>query len=417
MANQLLTRQEITREPLITLENNTKVIPGMYRDLDKEFGRNGGKIGDTIFVRKPARFVGRDGQAYQPEGLTDTEVPITINQQSGVDFEYSSAEEYLSIDDFRARYLDQAGIALSNKLDARAATTMMQNTANFVGTVGTTPGLSGSDAFLIYLQAGQKLDEMGFPMTDPKRLIVNPAAKTGWLDASKALYNPNSAISQQYKRGQIVNAFDYDWHVDQNTPVQTIGLLGGTPAVNGAGQTGSSLILNGCSNSITGWANIGDVITIAGVYAANPQSRASTGSLQQFVVQAQANTDGSGNVTLTIAPAIVPSGQFQNVTNSPANGSLISVYGANAAGQSALSGVSTIQGLLFHKQAAAFVSFPGSVARNLDMGFEDRSPEIGVSLRFVRTYDTVRDMWPSRFDVFYGIGPLYNEGASRIALS
>jgi len=68
VANQLLTRQEITQEPLRVLENSLMVIPGFYRDYDVEFGKKGGKIGDTLYVRKPQRFIGRDGQAYQPEG-------------------------------------------------------------------------------------------------------------------------------------------------------------------------------------------------------------------------------------------------------------------------------------------------------------------------------------------------------------
>jgi hypothetical protein len=417
MGNQLLTRQEITFESLDVLKNNLKIVPNVYRDLDQEFGKKGGKIGDTIYVRKPPRFVGADGAAYQPEGLTDTEVPVSINQQSQVSFEFNSQELYLSIDDWRRRYLENAGTALANKLDYRTGQTMMQNTANFVGTVGTTPGLGGTDAYTIYLQAGQKLDEMGFSRTDKKTLVFTSAANTGYIAFGKAFFNPQDSVSKEHTSGTVVNAFNYNMFIDENIPAQIIGLLGGTPAVSGAGQTGTSLLISGGSASIVGWANVGDVFTISGVFATNPQSRASTGSLQQFTVQANANTAGDGSATLTFVPAIVPSGQFQNVTNAPANGSLLSVYGANAAGQSALSGVTFRNGLLFHKQAAAFVSFPGAVANDVDMGFAESDPDTGVSLRYVRWFDGVRDIWPSRLDVYYGIAPLYNEGATRIAVS
>ena len=267
MANQLLTRQEITRDTLEVLENNLKVLPNFYRDFETEFGKKGGKIGDTLYVRKPQRFIGRDGQAYNPEGLSDTQVPVVINQQSGVDFEFSTAEKYLSLDEFRKRYLDKAGKALANKLDLRCALVGMQNTSNHVGTPGTVPGLSGSDAFLIYAKAGQKIDEMGFPLTSDRRMVITPGMRVGWVDFAKAFFNPQGGISEQYKEGQVSNALGYDWFVDQNIPTQTIGLLGGTPAVNGAGQTGSSLITNGWSNSINGLLNIGDIISIVGVFA------------------------------------------------------------------------------------------------------------------------------------------------------
>ena len=195
MANQILTRQEITFASLEVLKNNTVIVPNLYRDLDQEFGKKGGKIGDTIFVRKPPRAIPRDGQAYQPQAMVDTEVPITINQQSGVDFEFSSAEKFLSLDDFQERYLEPYMVALANLLDYRAAQMMLINTANFVGTPGTTPGLSSTDAFQIYSQANQKLDEMGFPIDlgqfrRARNLVINSAARTGWNTFTKQFYNP-----------------------------------------------------------------------------------------------------------------------------------------------------------------------------------------------------------------------------------
>ena len=400
----------------MVLENNTVVVPNFYRDYDQEFGKKGGKIGDTLFVRKPPRFLGTDGQAYSPEGLTDTQVPVVVNQQSGVHFEFSSAEKYLSLDDFKSRYLDKAAVALANKLDQRAALMAMQNTANLVGTPGTTPGLNSSDALLIYAQAGQKLDEMGFPLKDGRCMIITPAARVGWIDFFKTTFNPQPSIAAQYKTGQVSDAIGYKWYVDQNIPTQTLGAPGsGQSQVTGANQTGTSINTKSWQTSQTGVLLVGDVISFAGVYAVNPQSRQSTGSLQQFVVQANANSDGGGLSTLTLFPAIVPSGQFQNVSASPADSANIYFYGALQAGWSALSGLASPQQLLFHKEAFTFVSFPGDVPDGVDMGFEDRSSEIGVSLRFVRIFDGFRDTWINRFDVYYGIAPLYSEGACRVA--
>lgn len=417
IANTLLTRQEITREALMVLRNNTVVIPHFYRDLDQEFGKKGGKIGATINVRKPPRAVGRDGATYTPETMGDVQVPVTINKQSGVDFEFATADKYLSLDDFRNRYLDPYMIALANKLDAYAATVAVQNTANVVGTPGTVPGLAGSDALLIYAQAGQKIDEAGFPLKGGRTMVITPAARVGWIDFNKGLYNPQGSLSGQWETGQVADALGYNWFVDQNMPSQTIGLLGGTPAVAGAGQTGTSLATSGWTASINPLLNVGDVISIAGVYSVNPQTRVSTGTLMNFVVQAVAASSGTGTATLTIFPAISPTGQYQNVSASPAAGALINVYGAAAGSQGALSNVSTRQSLLWHKQAFAWVSFPGDVPGGVDMGYEDRDEDIGVSMRFLRIFDGVYDKWTNRFDVYYGVGVLYPEGACRICTS
>jgi hypothetical protein len=418
VANQYLTRQEITYAKLEVLENNLVIIPNLYRDLDQEFGKKGGKIGDTIFVRKPPRAIARIGQAYQPQAMIDTEVPVTINQQHGIDFEFSSAEKFLSLDDFQDRYLDPYMTALANVLDFTTAQIMMQNTANLVGSPGSTPGLNSTDAFLIYSQASQKLDEMGFPLDKGqfrrgRNLVINSAMRTGWNDFAKAFFNPKDSLTKQWKTGQIDNALSLDWMVDQNAPVQTLGLFGGTPAVTTAGQTGNTLAINGLTATVTGWANVGDVFSVAGMYATNPQSHQSTGSLQQFVVQQTANASGSAT-TLTFLPAIVPSGQFQNVTNAPAAGALVNIYNTAAAGQAALSGQQYTQGLLWTRQAFAFVSFPGDVPEGVDMAMEARSKEIGVSIRFVRMFDSVRDMFTNRTDVYWGAAPLYMEGAVRV---
>jgi hypothetical protein len=72
MANQYLTRQEITYASLEVLENNCVVIPNMFRDLDQEFGKKGGKIGDTIFVRKPPRAINTQQTNYQ----TSQQMPV-----------------------------------------------------------------------------------------------------------------------------------------------------------------------------------------------------------------------------------------------------------------------------------------------------------------------------------------------------
>jgi hypothetical protein len=413
MANALLTSQVITRMPLAVLKNNTVAIPQMTRDYDKEFGKKGDKIGDTVYVRKPARAIGRDGSGYAPEPMIDTEVPISITQQSGVDFQFSTAEKKLSLDEMSKRYLIPYGIAIANKLDLRALQMAQQNTFNFVGTPGVTPGLSGSNAFLTWMQAGAFLDIMGFPLKGGSRCaFMNPDGRVGWVSYNSALFNNQTELGEQWKTGQVMgNPLGYKWWIDQNMPTQTIGTLGGTPTANGANQTGTSILTTGWTASITNVLNVGDKISFAGVYSVNPQSRLSTGKLANFTIQAAASSDGSGNATLTIYPAIVPSGQFQNVTNSPSVNALINVFGAAAAGQGALSALPTVQNMLWDKTAFAFVSFPGDVPDGVDMGDEERDEDTGVSMRFVRQFIGGTDQWINRFDVYYGYGPLYAEGS------
>src|SRR4029077_1024045 len=128
----------ITFETLMILKNQLKFAANVHRGYDDQFGVAGRKIGATLNIRKPPRFVGRTGQAVNLEGLTDTFVPLTLNTQFGVDFEASSSEMKLSIDDFKNRYLQAAAAAIANKIDRDGLLQMYQTTANTVGVAGTT---------------------------------------------------------------------------------------------------------------------------------------------------------------------------------------------------------------------------------------------------------------------------------------
>lgn len=71
--------------------------------------------------------------------------------------------------------------------------------------------------------------------------------------------------------------------------VDNQGSFGGTPLVNGASQTGTTLDIDGCSLSVTGWIKAGDVFSVNG---------------EMKIATLDANSDGSGNVTLTFSPRL-----------------------------------------------------------------------------------------------------------------
>lgn len=404
MANTLLTTQEITFETLMILKNTLKFAANVHRGYDDQFAVKGRKIGATLNIRKPPRFIGRTGQAVNLEGLTDTFVPLVLNTQFGVDFEASSSEMALSIDDFKNRYLMAAAAAIANKID-RDGLFLYQTVANTVGVAATTP-----NSLLTYLQAGQKLDEMGCPDDDRRCMIINPAARVGIVDALKGLFQDSSQISRQYKTGKMGTSAGLEWYQDQNVITHTVGTYVGTPQVSGGGQTGTTLITKGWT--LADALNVGDWFTIDTVYAVNPQSRQSTGSLQQFVVTAPfVAVGGGGNDNITIFPPIIPSGQFQNVTNSPANSGNINVW----QGTTSPSGKVTPQNLCFHESAFTLACVDLEVPGGVDLGYSARDKETGIALRFIRQYVASTDQWISRFDVLYGYAPLYPELACRIA--
>lgn len=391
----------ITREALRVLENNLVFTKYVRRDFDDSFGKAGAKIGTVLNIRKPPRYVGRVGQGLQIEDATETSVPLALNTQRGVDIAFSSQDLALSIDDFSERFIMPAIANVANFMDFDGMGQYV-NVYNMIGTPGTVP-----NALLTYLQAGQKLDEEACPRDKRRSLVISPAMQAVIVDALKGLFQSAENIAEQYEQGTMGEVIGFKWSMDQNTRTQTFGAQGGTPAVNGAGQTGASLITNGWSNTIANLLNQGDTFTIAGVYAVNPQNRQSTGALRIFVVTAPVSSDGSGNATIPIYPPIITAGPFQTVTVSPGATAAITVLGAANA--------NSPQGLAFHKDAFALgcadLPLPGGV----DMAARVSDKQLGMSIRLVRAYDINTDRFPCRLDILYGWTTLYSELACRVA--
>lgn len=391
--NTLLTIGMITNEALRVLKNNLAFTKGVNRQYDDRFAKTGAKIGDTLNIRLPARYVGRSGPTLSVENTVETSTPLVVNQQFGVDVEFGSAEMALSLDEFSRRILQPAMATIANKIDVDGLN-LYKQVANSVGVPGDT-----ADTFRTYLDAGVKLDNEGCPMDGQRSVILDPLTQAGVVDSLKGLFQSSSAIESQYKKGRMGVAAGFDWAMDQNVWTHTVGTAADdTITVNGAAQSGGTLTVAG----LTGTLNAGDVFTIAGVNAVNPQSRQSTGQLRQFTVTA--NT--TGGTSLTFTPAIVASGQFQNVTNVPANGAAITVNGE--------AGALVKECLAFHPDAftLATVDLPIPGGQTIAKRVADK--DSGVSLRLIQGYDITNDKFPARFDILYGWKCVRPELACRI---
>ena len=417
MSNNLLTISKITNEALMVLENELTFTSEVDRNYDDQFAVVGAKIGNTVNVRKPGRFIGTTGPALNVEDFNETSVPVTLSTQFHVDTQFTTQDLALSLDMFSDRVLKPAIAAIANKIDRDGMSMAVLQTANIVGTAGTVP-----TELLTYLTAGAYLDSEGAPRDGRRSCIVEPFTSASIVNSLKGLFVPQEAIASQYRKGLMGrDSGGMNWKLDQNVVSQTFGDNSTdtvTASVNTTTGTGfltsgwasSSTISVTAANTGIFNLNAGDVITIAGVYAVNPQNRQPYGSnkLRNFVVkQTVAITSGSTG-SVVVSPAVITAGQFQNVSI-PTTSSTAAVTQFNK------TGVVSAQNIIMHKNAFTLAVADLELPEGVHFAGRASDKEIGLSMRVVRQYTINNDSIPTRLDVLYGWAPLYPELACRVA--
>jgi len=403
MSNVLLTIGMITKKTLAILENQLTFTRLVDRQYDSQFAVSGAKIGDTINIRKPVRYVGRRTPTLNVEGSVETSVPLTITTQYGTDMSFTSAELALSMDEFADRIIQPAVVNIANMID-QDGLLQYKNIYNAVGTPGVTPA-----SLSPYMDARVLLNNEAAPMNG-RSIVLNPRAEGTINLAQLTLFNPQKTISDNYIKGTMATASGFDWYMDQNVAVHTVGTYGGTPLVNGTTLQGATTLVTDGWTATTTTLNIGDVFTVAGVYAINPQSRATTGLLRNFVVTAATTTDGSGNSTISFLPAMIAPVAGVNVYNQtvtalPADNAAITVLGA--------SGTQTPQNLAFCKEAFTFAAVDLPDMPGVEVS-RATSKQLNMSIRLMRGTDMINDRAISRLDLLGGWATLRPELGVRI---
>lgn len=401
MANTILTIDMITRKALAILENELVITRNVNRQYDDSFAVQGAKIGTTLRIRLPDRALVTSGAALQVQDENQQYTTLTVAEQAHIGLNFTTAEMTMELDDFADLILKPRISQLAAYIDADVANAY-KNIYASVGTPGTTPSTS-----LVLLQGQQKLNEAA-AMRNPRYNTVNPAANAGLVEGTKGLFNPTDVISRQFKSGMMgTGVLGYDeinmsQSIRRHTTGSRTGSMTVTSTVSTQGQ--STLSISGAGSG--GTVTVGDVFTVAGVYAVNPQTRESTGSLQQFVVTAANTASGGGALTdVAISPAMYTSANALATIDAFPQASAVVTFLGSAS-------TSYAQNLIYHKDAITFATADMILPRGVDLA--SRQVHNGISLRIIRDYDINNDRMPCRVDVLYGYSVIRPQAAARL---
>ena len=394
--NTILTPTAVTRKALQILHQKLNFIGTINRQYDDSFATAGAKIGDSLKIRLPNQYTVRSGASLSVQNTVEQSTTLQVATQKGVDIEFSSKELTMDIDDFADRILEPAMAVLAANIEADALS-MYKDIYNIVDN-------DGNALTFLNIMQGRKLLNDNLALMDNNRTALLSTDHTAKLiDALKGLFQDSNAIKQQYKEGMMGRTGGFDFYENTLLANHTTGtaLKTTTYTVNGAVTTNGSASVTVATGATTFKA--GDIFTVAGCFRVHPETKVSTGVLQQFVVTAD-YAGGAGSVSF--APALYTTGALQNVVAAGmANSSAIVKVGAGNAEQLTPS-------MVYHRDAFTFATADLVLPKGVD--FAAREVYDGISMRTVRQYVISTDQFPCRIDVLYGYKTLRAQLAARI---
>lgn len=415
MANSLLTAQWVARKALVLLHAKANMTGRTNRDYQSLLPGpiQGVILGQQLSIRLPFQYVGRKGPVMSAENSVQRFATLNVVNQRGVDINFTSVERAMQLNSFEEQVLEPAMAKVSALLEVDVAS-LVNQVPKFVGAYNTPV------SFQTVLQAERFLTETLAPEDDRRTLTANPQAAYEFILDNKGLFSPEASISDQWLEGVIADKVA-GFVAFRNTklPAHTVGVVANsTPVVNGSGQglsgAGNAFAASSTINT-NGWAsgattlNAGDVITFSGVNDVDPESKISLGRLKQFVVN-NTISDTTGAIAVSISPAVITGGGYQNVDFGPATAAVVTVMGAPVAN---ISGATVKQSLAWYRDAIVFANPPMLDLSQL-VKFTAQESFEGYNIRFAQQWDPNNDLLPARIDTISGEVLAYPELATRL---
>jgi|TARA_R100001530_G_scaffold76837_2_gene53921 hypothetical protein len=407
MANtfKTLSDGDIVRRALESFHNKLKFIKTINRQYDSRFAVEGAKNAGTLLIRDPNEYTVTSGATMSTQDVTETTQTLTLATQKHVAINLSSVELTLSVDDFMSRFIDPAMSRLAADVEYTVLSNVYQDVFNLSTNTGTA---TDPNTFLAALNANTKLSQ-GLAPTNDRHLLMDSVAMAGTVNAVGGYFHKSSELERAFAEGYIGEAAGLKWWESNMVPSHTNGTrTDSTPVCNtssGITSDSASIVTTGQTSSQT--LTVGDVFTIADVYAVNRETKQRYSHLQQFVITAALTADATD--TFTVSPTPVTSGAKQNVELVSAGAGKAIVHVASG-GSGAASGVYT-QNLAYHRDAFTFVSADLHTEPGARMS---RAVSDGISMRLWRDRDITNDKFPARLDVLFGYKTIRPEWACRV---
>lgn len=367
-----------------------------------------GPNGQTIRVRAPNQYTRRQGsRVMDVQDQDESTQSITCATQDGVDMRFNSQELIQSVnsegsfDALSKNYIEPAVSTLISGIESDYLAFCSKATYNTVGTAGTA-----ITTLAVPGDARARINQGLAPKGRDRAIQMDSVTMSGMVNGVAAYFAPNEQIGEQYREGMVKRTAMADYY--ENERVWTL--------ANGSDVTGTTdaaaLVTDG-GNTVdmhttiaTSAVNVGQVFTIAGVYACHPETKAAYAHLQDFAITAK------GATTVTVSPTIVLTGAKKNVVSSTGGTLATTDFDSKTVTFKGAASTSYVQPIMYHKEAFQFVT--ADLPLMDDAHKCQRMTKDGLSLRVWMGSDIRNDELLLRLDILYGMAALRPAWACRM---
>lgn len=359
MPNKFLTPEIIAKEALLQLESNLVMAGLVHKDYSKEFQ----KVGDTITVRKPAKFVAKDflGEVEEQD-VTEGSVPVKLDRWVDITVQIGSKEKTLELKDFSEQVVKPVMSAIAEKVDLDCLTVGIEQAKNHVD-VSSTPTI------VDLANIGKRLDLAKAPRDARRNLVLGVDTTYKYNTLAEFKDVSQSGSSQALRDAIIGKAYTMNTFMSQNVPASVATTAGTVTALKVVGTKKGTQFSATNVTPATGKLSVGDKIIVNG---------------HAYTVSEDV-TAASGSATIKVEEKIV-----ETITTPVKAMPIIKEHS-----------------LGFHRNGLALVT------RQLELPEGAAKAAIasanGLAVRVVYGYDTKTKSDTISFDILYGVTPLYEE--------
>lgn len=360
--------------------------------LSDDFGKAGQKIGSTIRIPKPSRYIARGDTDITGhiQTIVEEKEDFSISRVANIAVSADVLDMHLSIDKWQDKHANPIAQTIASTIEATIMGEVYKQTAQRVGTYGTAP-----TTLAPFGQAAAMMTKYGVPNDGNRSVFISPDTNVSMVEGLKGLFQDSGEVSKQYIKGMMGRAAGFKWYENALCPSHTNGNNVTGVSVSATPAEGATTLALAGLTPTTGTIKAGQAFTVAGVYGVHPDTKTPYVTLKQLVSTADVTANGSGIATVTLVEPLYSATSLgrQNISALPVTSGAVVFAGA----ASAISPMS----LAMHKDAVSVVfvdlsTLPCPGAKSYTASYKD------FRLTVWEQFDINTRQTIYRFEVVYG---------------